>query len=146
MARIAKLQRRQIRVKTKDSEVESVEENQGQSDEVRDDREAVIESVSSGQGVTCLELVKNKVHPPSPLDVFALLVAILQLGPDVVEVVEQLLGLVAAPVDGYGEQAREDEREADQEVMEAGVRSGQHVILTLSVLIRPVQRTAGIGS
>ena len=144
MTRIAKLQRRQVRVKTKDSEVESVEENQGQSDEVRDDREAVIESVSSGQRVTCLELVKNKVHPPSPLDVFALLIAVLQLGPDVVEVVEQLLGLVAAPVDGYGEQAREDEREADQEVMEAGVRSGQHVILTLSVLIRPVQRTAGI--
>ena len=144
MARIAKLQRRQIRVKTKDSEVESVEENQGQGNEVRNNSEAVIESVSSGQGVTCLELVKNKVHPPSPLDVFALLIAILQLGPDVVEVVEQLLGLVAAPVDGDGEQAREDEREADQEVMEAGVRSGQHVILTLSVLIRPVQRTAGI--
>ena len=146
MARIAKLQRRQVRVKTKDSEVESVEENQGQSDEVRDDREAVIEGVSSGQSVTCLELVKNKVHPSSPLDVFALLIAVLQLGPDVVEVVEQLLGLVAAPVDGDGEQAREDEREADQEVMEAGVRSGQHVILTLSVLIRPVQRTAGIGA
>ena len=144
MTTIAKLQRRQIRVKTKDSEVESVKENQGQSDEVRDDREAVIEGVSSGQGVTCLELVKDKVHPPSPLDVFALLIAILQLGPDVVEVVEQLLGLVAPPVYGDGEQAREDEREADQEVMEAGVRSGQHVILTLSVLIRPVQRTARI--
>ena len=144
MARIAKLQRRQIRVKTKDSEVESVEENQGQGNEVRNNSEAVIESVSSGQGVTCLELVKDKVHPPSPLEILTLLIAILQLGPDVVEVVEQLLGLVAAPVDGDGEQAREDEREADQEVMEAGVRSGQHVILTLSVLIRPVQRTAGI--
>ena len=144
MATIAKLQRRQVRVKTKDSEVESVEENQGKGDQVGDDSEAMIESVSCGQGVTCLELVKDKVHPPSPLDVFALLVAILQLGPDVVEVVEQLLGLVAAPVDGYGEEAREDEREADQEVMEAGVSGRQHVILTLSVLIRPVQRTAWI--
>ena len=104
----------------------------------------MVECVASGESVAGLELVKNKVHPPPPLDVLALFVAVLQLGPDVVEVVKQLLGLVAAPVDGDGEETREDEREADQEVMEAGVRGGQDVILTLSALIRPVQSTTGI--
>ena len=70
----------------------------------------MIERVPSGQSVAGLELVKNKVHPPSPLDILALLVAVLQLGPDVVEVVEQLLGLVAAPVDRDGEEALTNER------------------------------------
>ena len=82
----------------------------------------MIECVASGESVASLELVKNKVHPPPPLDVFALLIAVLQLGPDVVKVVKQLLGLHTAPVDGDGEETREDEREANQEVMEAGVR------------------------
>ena len=124
MTTLAKFQRRQIRVKTEDSEVESVEENQGQGDEVGDDSEAVIERIASGESVACLELVKDKVHPPPPLDILALLVAVLQLGPDVVEVVEELLGLVAAPVDGDGEEAREDEGETDQEILETGVRGG----------------------
>ena len=146
MAAFAEFQRRQIRIETKDSEVESVEENQSQGDEVRDDSEAVIECVASGESVASLELVKNKVHPPPPLDVFALLIAVLQLGPDVVKVVKQLLGLHTAPVDGDGEETREDEREANQEVMEAGVRGGQDVILTLIVLICPVQSATGIGS
>ena len=70
----------------------------------------MIERVPSGQSVAGLELVKDKVHPPPPLDVLALLVAVLQLGPDVVEVVEQLLGLVAAPVDRDGEEALTNER------------------------------------
>ena len=109
MAGVTELQRRQIRIETKDSEVESVEENQSEGDEVRDHSEAVIECVASGESVASLELIKNKVHPPPPLDVFALFIAILQLGPDVVEVIKQLLGLDTAPVDGDGEETREDE-------------------------------------
>ena len=83
---------------------------------------------------------------PSLVSVLALLIAVLELGPDVVEVVEELLSLVAAPVDGDSEQTREDEGEADQEVLEAGVWGGQDVILTLSGLVRPVQSAVGIRS
>ena len=41
--------------------------------------------------------------PSPPLGVFAFLVVVLHLGPDVVKVIKQLFGLVAAPVDGNGQ-------------------------------------------
>ena len=69
----------------------------------------MVESVASGETVAGLQLVQNKVHSPLPLGVLALLVTVLQLGPDVVEVVVELLGLVAAPVDGDGEETSEEE-------------------------------------
>ena len=49
-------------------------------------------------------LLTNKLFLPSPpLGVFAFLVVVLHLGPDVVKVIKQLFGLVAAPVDGNGQ-------------------------------------------
>ena len=69
----------------------------------------MVESVASGETVAGLQLVQNKVHSSLPLGVLTLLVTVLQLGPDVVEVVVELLGLVAAPVDGDGEETSEEE-------------------------------------
>ena len=71
--------------------VESVEADQEQRDEVQREGEAVVEGVAGGQGLAGLELVQHKVHPSLPLHILALLIPVLQLCPDVVEIVKQFL-------------------------------------------------------
>ena len=73
------------------SEAESAETNQAEREEVEAEGEAVVDGVPPGQAGPALQLLQHKVHPPLPLHVLALLVSVLQLGPDVVEVVKELL-------------------------------------------------------
>ena len=72
-------------------EVERVEADQEQRHEVQREGEAVVEGVAGGQGLAGLQLVEHKVHPSLPLHILALLISILQLCPDVVEIVKQFL-------------------------------------------------------
>lgn len=144
VARVPEVEWRQLRVEAEGGEVDGAEEDEDEGEQVGEGGEAVVQRVAGGQGVAGPQLVQHEVHPAAPLHVLALLVTVLQLGPDVVEVVEELLGPGAAPVDGDGEEAREDEAEADQHVVEAGVRGGHHVLLTLGVLVRPVQGAARV--
>ena len=105
-------------------EVEREEDDDGEGDEVEQQGESVVEGVPGGEGLAVLELVEHEVHPPLPLGVLALLIAVLELGPDVVEVVEELPGGGAAPVDGHSEQADQAEREHNQQIVESRVRRG----------------------
>ena len=142
---LTEVQWRERRLQTEHGEVDGAEQGQREGGQVGDRGEPVVDGVPGGQASTALQLVQDKVHPPPPLGVLALLVTVLHLGPDVVEVVEELLGLVAAPVDGDGEEAGEEETEADQEVVEGGVLAGEDVIPAERALVGPGQGTAGVG-
>ena len=125
-------------------EVEREENDDGEGDEVEEQGESMVESVPGGEGLAVLELVEHEVHPPLPLSVLALLIAVLELGPDVVEVVEELPGGGAAPVDGHGEQADEAEGKDDQQVVEPGVGGGEHLGPAQPGLVPVVQRAVRI--
>ena len=143
---LTEVQGRQGRLQAEHREVDGVEQGESEGGQVGDCGEPVVQSVPGGQTPAALQLVQHKVHPPPPLNVLALLVSVLQLGPDVVEVVEELLGLVAAPIDGYGEEAGEEEAETDQEVVEAGVLAGEDVVSAERALVVPGHRAARAGS
>ena len=51
----------------------------------------MVEGIADGEGLADLELVKDKMHPSLPLHILALIVSVLQLCPDVVEIVKQFL-------------------------------------------------------
>ena len=139
---LTEVQGRQGRLQAEHREVDGVEQGESEGGQVGDCGEPVVQSVPGGQTPAALQLVQHKVHPPPPLGILALLVTVLHLGPDVVEVVEELLGLVAAPIDGYGEEAGEEEAETDQEVVEAGVRSREDVVPAERALVGPVHGAA----
>ena len=105
----------------------------------------MVESISGGERVARLELIQNKVHPSLPLNIFALLITILQLGPDVVEVVEEFLGGAASPVDGHGEEAYQQESNDHQQIVEAGIWKGLDFSFAKSALKGPVQSTVWVG-
>ena len=73
-------------------EEESAEADQGEGGQVCSEGEAVVGGVPPGEGVPRPQLLQHELRPPLPLHVLALLLPAPQLGPDVVEVVEQLPG------------------------------------------------------
>ena len=88
-------------------EEESAEADQGEGGQVCSEGEAVVGGVPAqrtldpgqqwcaplpGEGVPRPQLLQHELRPPLPLHVLALLLPAAQLGPDVVEVAEQLPG------------------------------------------------------
>ena len=118
--------------------------------------------IPGGESFTRFELIKNKVHPSLPLHVFTFRVPIFQFGPNIIEILIQLLqqyrqliiapgqtwshlrGL-SSPVYRDGEEAQEEEGHHHEDVVETGVWNGGGFATTKSGLIGPVQSTVGVG-
>ena len=79
------------RIPGKISEAESEKTQQDQREEVQGEGQTVVDGVPPGQARPGLELLQHKVHPSLPLNVLTLLVTVLQLGPDIIEIIKQLL-------------------------------------------------------
>jgi len=104
----------------------------------------VVDGIPGGESFARFELIKNKVHPSLPLHVFTFRVPIFKFGPNIIEILIQLLRGLSSPVYRDGEEAQEEEGHHHEDVVETGVWNGGGFATTKSGLIGPVQSTVGV--